>query len=109
MSPRYIVATDTPLLSGLQAARLYKLEGAGDRAVLSAQGDAQQMQALADELNGANERPAQLKLVDERDPECVKAWPECASSEYDPACCRFPKSCSAGVVRMVPAEAGEAS
>jgi hypothetical protein len=25
---------------------------------------------------------------------CVKAWPDCYSGGYDPACCRFPKSCS---------------
>jgi hypothetical protein len=28
---------------------------------------------------------------------CVEAWPEAASGEYDPRCCRFPKSCSATV------------
>jgi hypothetical protein len=32
--------------------------------------------------------------VDGRDPNCVLAWPECYSGGYDPACCRFPKSCS---------------
>jgi hypothetical protein len=33
--------------------------------------------------------------VDERrDPACVRAWPGCYSGGYDPACCRFPKSCS---------------
>ena len=48
------------------------------------------------------EEPPSMKVLDERDPECVKAWPDCASGAYDPACCRFPKSCSAGVVRMVP-------
>jgi hypothetical protein len=25
---------------------------------------------------------------------CVNNWPECHSGEYDPRCCRFPKSCS---------------
>jgi len=29
---------------------------------------------------------------------CVEAWPACSSSEYNPACCRFPKSCSANSV-----------
>jgi hypothetical protein len=24
----------------------------------------------------------------------VKNWPECSPGEYNPACCRFPKSCS---------------
>lgn len=48
------------------------------------------------------EEPPSMKVLDERDTECVKAWPDCASGAYDPACCRFPKSCSAGVVRMVP-------
>lgn len=28
---------------------------------------------------------------------CVEAWPECATGEYDPRCCRFPKSCSCTV------------
>lgn len=27
-------------------------------------------------------------------PACVKRWPDCAPSEYNPSCCRFPKSCS---------------
>ena len=31
---------------------------------------------------------------DTRDPQCVDRWPECAEDEYNPACCRFPKSCS---------------
>ncbi len=29
--------------------------------------------------------------------ECVERWPECSTGAYDPRCCRFPKSCSAGV------------
>lgn len=41
-------------------------------------------------------REPQLVLVDERDPSCVEGWPECVDGEYDPRCCRFPKSCSAG-------------
>lgn len=32
--------------------------------------------------------------ADDRDPECVQAWPGCFSGGYDPRCCRFPKSCS---------------
>lgn len=28
---------------------------------------------------------------------CVEAWPNCATGEYNPACCRFPKSCSCTV------------
>lgn len=36
--------------------------------------------------------------ADKRDPECVQRWPECASGEYNPACCRFPKSCSCDVL-----------
>lgn len=31
---------------------------------------------------------------DDRDPECVRAWPECHNGGYSPNCCRFPKSCS---------------
>ena len=40
---------------------------------------------------------------DERNPECVKAWPECWDGGYDPRCCRFPKSCSCGVRHTLPA------
>ena len=29
---------------------------------------------------------------------CIEAWPGCATSEYDPRCCRFPKSCSCDIV-----------
>lgn len=43
----------------------------------------------------------QIQLVDNRDPECVKAWPGCHTFGYDPACCRFPKSCSAGTIATV--------
>lgn len=25
---------------------------------------------------------------------CVEAWPDCHTFGYNPACCRFPKSCS---------------
>lgn len=30
----------------------------------------------------------------ETDPACRERWPECRQGGYDPACCRFPKSCS---------------
>lgn len=32
--------------------------------------------------------------VDERKKSCTDNWPGAASGEYDPRCCRFPKSCS---------------
>ena len=41
-------------------------------------------------------------LVDKRDPECVAQWSDCLSGEYNPACCRFPKSCSAGDIEWTP-------
>jgi regulator of replication initiation timing len=44
----------------------------------------------------AGERDELAKVIDDRDPECVAKWPECESCLYDPRCCRFPKSCSAG-------------
>jgi hypothetical protein len=46
--------------------------------------------------------------VDERAEACKEVWPGSSSGEYDPRCCRFPKSCSAGYygLRHV-AEAGE--
>jgi hypothetical protein len=28
---------------------------------------------------------------------CVENWPDAETGEYNPACCRFPKSCSATV------------
>lgn len=28
---------------------------------------------------------------------CVESWPECETGEYNPACCRFPKSCSCDI------------
>lgn len=31
---------------------------------------------------------------DYREPECVRAWPECHNGDYNPSCCRWPKSCS---------------
>lgn len=50
MSDRYIVATDTPPMSDVQPARLYRLDG--DHAVLAGQGTTDQMRTLAHELNG---------------------------------------------------------
>jgi hypothetical protein len=35
---------------------------------------------------------------------CVEAWPDCHTFGYNPACCRFPKSCSCDVYD--PAHAG---
>lgn len=32
--------------------------------------------------------------ADLRHPACVEVWPDCHNGDYDPACCRFPKSCS---------------
>lgn len=48
-----------------------------------------------------DEDATRIEFVDERATACVEAWPGCASGEYDPRCCRFPKSCSAGIVRAV--------
>jgi hypothetical protein len=28
---------------------------------------------------------------------CVERWPDCFTGDYNPACCRFPKSCSADI------------
>ncbi|MFF2493232.1 hypothetical protein [Agromyces sp. NPDC058064] len=36
-----------------------------------------------------------------REPTCVENWANCVNGEYNPACCRWPKSCS---VQMIPAE-----
>lgn len=45
------------------------------------------------------------QLVDLRDAACVTGWAECISGEYNPLCCRFPKSCSAGTLVIVPKDA----
>lgn len=66
---------------------------------------------------GIEVRPAEptfeprFVAVDEREQACVEAWPGCASGEYDPRCCRFPKSCSVrGRYGLVPRdEAGPAT
>ena len=29
---------------------------------------------------------------------CVEVWPDCAEGEYNPYCCRYPKSCSCTIV-----------
>ena len=39
-----------------------------------------------------------FEFVDERDANCIEQWPGCESFGYNPSCCRFPKSCSAGFV-----------
>lgn len=35
-------------------------------------------------------------------PYCLKNWPECKDGLYNPACCRFPKSCSCDLVEIIP-------
>lgn len=45
--------------------------------------------------------PAQkVVFLDERDPGCVERWDACSSGDYGYKCCRSPKSCSAGNVKM---------
>lgn len=38
--------------------------------------------------------PTDKEDIDNRDPGCVLNWPDCIDGDYNPACCRFPKSCS---------------
>jgi hypothetical protein len=51
-------------------------------------------------LDSAEPGVPSSKPVDTRPPlprrlrSCVEAWPDCEEGEYNPACCRFPKSCS---------------
>lgn len=33
----------------------------------------------------------------ERYPACIASWPECRDGDFEPRCCRFPKSCSCNV------------
>ena len=54
-APRYIVAADNGLFSRHQSARLYKSTAYRNRYTLEAQGSVEQMQGLADELNGDTE------------------------------------------------------
>jgi hypothetical protein len=37
-------------------------------------------------------KPGETK--DDRDTACIEQWPDCRNGDYDPRCCRFPKSCS---------------
>ena len=39
-----------------------------------------------------------LATTETRQFDCLQQWPECSSGEYNPACCRFPKSCSVAEV-----------
>ena len=55
MATEYIVATDGPALVATTPARLYRGSGYRDRYELAATGTLAQMQALADELNGASD------------------------------------------------------
>lgn len=36
-------------------------------------------------------------MSDRRLRACAEAWPACQEGEYNPSCCRFPKSCSCTV------------
>lgn len=41
----------------------------------------------------------EVQNVDERDPVCVERWHDCCPGEYNPSCCRYPKSCSCLIVQ----------
>lgn len=36
-------------------------------------------------------------MAERRLRDCVERWPEAETGEYNPSCCRFPKSCSASI------------
>jgi hypothetical protein len=55
MPDRYIVATDGPAHSRFTPAKLYKLTGHHNRAELAGSGTLEQIQVLADELNGGGQ------------------------------------------------------
>lgn len=38
--------------------------------------------------------PPATRTVRRRLRACTEAWPDCEEGAYNPACCRFPKSCS---------------
>ena len=48
-------------------------------------------------LDGSPSLPMPTPEPERRLRACVEAWPNCATGEYNPACCRFPKSCSCTV------------
>ena len=47
-------------------------------------------------------QPAPAAVPDTRNPECVAVWPECCDGEYNPRCCRWPKSCSCEIPSQPP-------
>lgn len=52
MADRYVFTTENALVSGAQPAKLYKLSGTPNHAVLAAHGTVDQMHEMADRLNG---------------------------------------------------------
>jgi len=57
--------------------------------------DDEPVEKIVDAFFNSGETPTPtVGPEDDRDPECVKAWPGCHVGGYDPRCCRFPKSCS---------------
>lgn len=50
-------------------------------------------------LKAARAPRVKVKFVDyyPRLKSCVEEWPECSEGDYNPHCCRFPKSCSCTV------------
>lgn len=52
---------------------------------------------MGDHIPGVRHVVEDLPAPTRRLRACVEAWPDCFTGGYDPACCRFPKSCSATV------------
>jgi hypothetical protein len=54
-------------------------------------------QAATAQRNLRNETPAPYANT-RRLKSCIEAWPDCVSGDYNPYCCRFPKSCSCDII-----------
>lgn len=72
------------------AARVAELEG--ERAELWAALDKVPPEGEVSVPEDPNPIPRRRRLAG-----CVERWPECSTGDYDPRCCRFPKSCSCEV------------
>lgn len=75
------------------------IRSADPRGVLGPEALAQKLHELGYSKPSAPKAVAVIR--DTRSEVCKDLWPECRSGEYDPRCCRFPKSCSAGHVTIL--------
>lgn len=53
--------------------------------------------ALRPEVRTVNTETPSREPRPRRLRECVERWPDCVTGEFNPLCCRWPKSCSADI------------